>query len=750
MAISIALCGWGFSGIILHFFKLKFQTTNPSFIVLILLAFSLSMPIYLQTMIQLRFSQNLISLYFVISLIPFFLAGMCIAIFYSEYTERATKLYLADLAGASFACFAIEFILNSLGAESTVLLVGVISAFAAVSLAISTCRRKFVVFSFIILLVIATIFAVNVQYGFINVAYSPIKTMFNLLQQHPELEVGFTKWNSFSRVDVVEGFEGQLQAEIFIDADASTPILKWNGQIEDIENLKDMMDFLPYYLVEEPKTLIIGSGGGRDVLFALLGNSSKIVAVELNPLVIEAVKRYKNVNAYVYDYSNVELYIDEGRSFIRHSDEEFDVITLTLVDSWAAISAGGYALAENYLYTTEAFVDYFDHLTDNGLLIMIRWKNELPRLISTITNAFTLLGEDLMNVGKHVAVILNEDDPARVKVLLIIKKNPFSQTDAEKLLNQTQMLGTPYRAFYVPYVEDDVEPYSRLFNESISLEEFCNEFPYRVDAVNDDSPYYFNFERNVPRTLADLTLLVLLLTMMSILVPWTFNFWREKGKRLKTKNVGDFNWSPLGLLIMYFSALGIGYMAIEIAIIQKFILFLGYPTRALSVTLFSLLLSSGIGSFFSGHLTSKYRNVMKIILLACLSIIILIAVYIFALPMIFKLLLPTSSSIRIVITVLLIFPLGFFMGIPFPSCISILKESASESVPWIWGINGAMSVLGSILATIGGILFGFSLVLLFGIISYFTALVCVVFGRYTKIDNAYKTNITLPVIDNKK
>ena len=170
-------------------------------------------------------------------------------------------------------------------------------------------------------------------------------------------------------------------------------------------------------------------------------------------------------------------------------------------------------------------------------------------------------------------------------------------------------------------------------------------------------------------------------------------------------------------------------MTIEIAILQKFILFLGYPTRALSVALFSLLLSSGVGSYVSGYLASKFKNVMKIIVLACLSIIILIAVYIFTLSMIFELLLQTSSSIRVVLAVLLIFPLGFFMGIPFPSCISILKESTSESVPWIWGVNGLMSVLGSILATIGGILFGFNFVLLFGIISYSIALVCIVFWK---------------------
>jgi spermidine synthase len=529
MAVSVALFGWGFGGIGLHFFKQKFHAIKLETALMILLGYSISMPVYLLTMMQFQFSQNYINLLYVISLTPFFLAGVFLTFFYSEYAGSASKLYLADLVGASCACLVVEPILVFLGAESTVLFLGVINSVVCVLLASLVNKRKVIAASIIVLVFTCTFFAFNVRSSFIAVS-NPDKVMFKLLQSRSDLRVSFTKWNSFSRVDVVEGFGEPLQAIIYIDAGASTDILRWDGKIENIGYLRDTIDFLPYCLVDSPKTLIIGSGGGRDVLVALVGNSSKITAVELNPIVIEAVQRCKEETADVYSNQKTELYVDEGRSFIKRSNEKFDVITLTLVDSWAAISAGGYTLAENYLYTKEVFIDYINHLTDNGLLMMIRWAPEVPRLISTVTEAFATLGEDIHNVGKHVAVVLHDVEPGIVRALFVLKKTPFTQVEAETFLNQTQALGTSYHVYYIPYVKDDVEPYSELFDGLISLEQFCNVFPYRVDAVSDDSPYYFNIEKNMPRTLGDLTMLALSLTVLSIMIPWVLGSWVKKGK----------------------------------------------------------------------------------------------------------------------------------------------------------------------------------------------------------------------------
>jgi len=723
MAISIALFGWGLGGIVLFFLKKKLRSVGSNVALAFILAYSISMPIYILSISQFQFLQDHIVVYYAISFIPFLLAGTSLAFFYSKYSDSANKLYLADLGGASFACLVVEPILVLFGAESTVLLLGVIGSVVSLSLATIGNRRRTIALGLVIFIFTFAFFAVNVQDNRLNVSGAKYKGMSKILKENPELIVSFSKWNSFSRINVVEGFSGAVQAIIYIDAGAATEVLKWDGKFQNIENIKDTAAFLPFYLVESPKTLIIGSGGGKDVLIALAANSSKIIAVELNPIVIEAVQRFREETSDIYNNPRVELYIDDGRSFTRRSEESFDVITLTLVDSYAAISSGGYALVENYLYSKEAFIDYLYHLTDNGLLALVRWSSEVPRLVSTTIEALTTFGVNTQDVGKHIAVVMFESDPS-VGCLFVVKKAPFTQVEAEMFLNKTLALGPSYNPFYIPYLKNDTEPYRQLFDGSISFEEYCNEFSYRVDAVTDDSPYFFNFEKTIPDTLGDLTKFGLSLVFLSIVVPWTVRFLASKRKDSNLIVQSNLDNCPLSLFVLYFSALGLGYILIEIAVMQKFILFLGYPTRALTAILFSLLASSGIGSFVSGQLASGCKAVAKCILLACLLIIVISSIYVLALPKMFDSLIPLPSSTRMAITFLLIFPLGFFMGMPFPLGIRELSKSSDESVPWIWGINGAMSVLGSIFAVITSIFLGFSYAIMLGTGAYFIALLC--------------------------
>ncbi len=737
MAVSVALLGLGFGGIAIHFLKKRIRAMTLDTALIALLACSISMPVCILSMLQFQFSQDYINLYFIISFVPFFLAGMPLAFFYSENVRSANKLYLADLAGASFACAVVESTIALFGPESTILLLGVIGSIACMFLVAFVNKRRFATLSIIVFLVTSTFFAVNVQSGFGNIS-NGTKRMFKILQDRPELNVTFTRWNSFSRVDVVEGVYGPNRVDIFIDGDADTEIVPWDGRIESLGYMRDTLDFLPYYLVENPKTLVIGSGGGKDVLFALVGNSSKVTAVELNPLVIDAVQKYKDRTNDLYNNPKVELHVDEGRSFIRGSNEKFDVMDLTLVDSWAAISGGSYALAENYLYTEEAFADYINHLTDKGLLVMVRWKSEVPRLVSTITEAYATQGEDAQSVGKHVALIVQETRPGEedwgAKALLVLKKGIFTETEANVLLNRTSVLEPLYQALYLPHVKNSVTPYSKLFNGSISLGQFYEEFSNRVDAIKDDSPYFFNTDKIIPKTLSDLTFLALSLCVLSIAIPWMLIVRSHKKKVAAPIVKANPNRFSLVLLVVFFSALGLGYMLVEIAAIQKFLLFLGYPTRVLAVILFSLLLSSGIGGFVSGRLATEHMATLKKILVACMFVIIVASIYIFALPRIFELLLPLDSAIRIAATILLIFPLGFFMGMPFPLGISMLHGSSNGSIPWVWGINGSMSVLGSTLAAVSGVILGFSYAILFGALVYSIALVCAIFWMKRKTE----------------
>src|SRR5215204_2156757 len=226
-------------------------------------------------------------------------------------------------------------------------------------------------------------------------------------------------------------------ASIIIDADAATPIYRWDGSQSDIAWIQKYMDYLPYEMINANNTLVIGSGGGEDIFVALSGGADNVTAVELNPLVVSAVKRFDSQSRNIYNNNNVELIIDDGRRFISSSTEKYDVIVLKLVDSWAAQLAGGYALSENYLYTVEAFQQYFRHLDkDNGgMLVMTRWNFELPRLMPLIVDSLVKeTGKSRESVAKHVMVIedrpglyfgRSDDNQKYYPILVMIKSTPF-------------------------------------------------------------------------------------------------------------------------------------------------------------------------------------------------------------------------------------------------------------------------------------------------------------------------------------
>jgi len=709
VAISVALFGWGFGGLFLHFLRRRLYAKVFRISVIMILLFSISIPLYIWVIFQFPMSPSYLSFYYVASIVPFFLGGICISFLFDHFANIANKIYFADLTGASFACLCLEPALAVFGAESTALMLGVTGSVAGLCLSFVSKKRKLIAISMVGFAITSSIFLSNSSHTFIGISNAPTKKLFQDLKSNPELRIVLTRWNSFSRIDVVEGRWDNL-ATIYIDADATTDILNWDGDIASTQYLKKTMDFIPYNLTNKPKALIIGSGGGRDVIIALVGESSKVVAVELNPIIVEATKSYGARAGNVYDQDKVEAIIDEGRSFISRSNEKYDVIMLSLVDSWAAIAAGGYALAENYLYTLEAFHQYLDHLTDDGMLVMIRWLCEVPRLVSTSVVALEARGYSVQEVGKHIAIVLNEADPSKVKSLFILKKTPFNITHAENIEKWVSTIGDYHRVFYLPYIHAEAQ-YSELFNGKISLDQFYASFPNKADPVTDDDPYFFNWEWSIPKALNDLIILTLLAATAIISVPWII---RKRRSHTNTESVLSF--------VIYFAFLGFAYMLVEIALLQKFILFLGYPTRSLSVILFSLLLSSGIGSFVSGWISKK--NIVKNVLLACPLIIILVIGYALTLPSLFGMWLQQDAAIRILVSVVLLFPLGFFMGIPFPTGLRILAASSDQNVPWMWGINGAMSVFGSILATTVGIVWGFGYALILGALVYSATMIC--------------------------
>ena len=538
----------------------------------------------------------------------------------------------------------------------------------------------------------------------------------------------------------------QELASIIIDADAATPIYRWDGSLSDVAWIQKYMDYLPYEMIDANNTLVIGSGGGEDILVALAGGADNVTAVELNPLVVSAVKRFEGQSGNIYSNDKVELLIDDGRRFISSTTEKYDVIVLKLVDSWAAQLAGGYALSENYLYTVEAFQQYFRHLDkDNGgMLVMTRWNFELPRLMPLIVDSLVKeTGKSRESVAEHVMVVedrpglyfgRSEDNQKYYPVLVMVKSTPFVNGEVAMVKERAEgnraeitMLATNYVA----------TPFDKLFNNDNAVynEYFSTSVASNPTIPTDDSPFYFAREQ-IPKQM--LILLVTVMAISGLLSALLIYHARKTSVRFNSR-------SSFHVLFAIF--IGVGFMILEVTFIQKFLLLLGTPIMALTVILFSILLSSGIGSYVSGKIFSKIPHKSVLASIPVLAGIIII--YFIYLQQIIESNITMELSYRIALTFGLLFPAGFLMGFQFPSLIkmasliSILnknkavlqydnyRNNKNNNTTLLWGINIVASVIGTVLAAISAMIVGFNGNLLIGLCMYLGAGTCALLSFYS-------------------
>src|ERR671914_513065 len=495
-------------------------------------------------------------------------------------------------------------------------------------------------------------------------------------------------------------------ASIIIDADAATPIYRWNGSQSDIAWIQKYMDYLPYEMINANNTLVIGSGGGEDILVALSDGVDDVTAVELNPLVVSAVKRFDSQSGNIYNNNNVELIIDDGRRFISSSSEKYDVIVLKLVDSWAAQLAGGYALSENYLYTVEAFQQYFRHLDKDsggggGMLVMTRWNFELPRLMPLIVDSLVKeTGKSRESVAKHVMVIedrpglyfgRSDDNQKYYPILMMIKSTPFLDREVTMVKEKAEANQAEITMLAGNYV---AEPFNKLFNNDSTVysEYFSTTVASNPTIPTDDSPFYFAREQIPKQMIILLVTVVAISGLLSALL-----LYHARKTRVKFNSRSSFH-------ILFAIFIGVGFMILEVTFIQKFLLLLGTPIMALTVILFTILLSSGIGSYISGRIfgTRPHRAVLTSIPILAGIIVI----YFLYLQGVIASTISMELPYRIALTFGLLFPAGFLMGFQFPSLIKMASlvaiqnnknkvvfqhdnypDSKNNNTTLLWGIN---------------------------------------------------------------
>ncbi len=716
LAVSLALLGMSVAGICIYLLADQFpknKAAPQAFVSCLLFSFALPLALVAVLKVPPEFELSLRSLTtteglgFVLVVcamaLPFFFSGLSISLILTHFGHVASRVYFADLIGASLGCILIIPIMNLLGAIQGVLLIAVLSAGAALVFAWAAGERKRVYIALAAGLVLGLFAAFNANQGLIRIGQVKGVT---------EEEPIYEKWNSFSRVAVYASdplSEDLERMSILIDGYAFTAMVQFDGDLSKLEPLKLELASLAYHLTDKKDVLVIGSGGGSEVLMALLFGSESITAVEINPLLMDIVDhRFADFSGQLYSRPGVVAVVDEGRSYIRNSDKRYDIIQATLVDTWAASQAGAYALTENYLYTKEAFVDYLQHLTDDGILAMTRWYVDNPEEMLKMTSlALDAMDElEIAHPEEHIVV-------ARREYLgtLLVKRTPFSTQELQAIEEASD-------TFWFPLVYTPTRQPEQIFVDlvnSTDRENFhrAHGLECGVSSSTDNQPFFFFCEQT--DTLIFLITIVSLLAGLLILAPLI----ASRGRSLRELVTGYSG------ALLYFACLGAGFLMVEIVLIQRFVLFLGHPVYAISVILFSLLFFGGLGSHLSGRFGPERRGSYQ--KGALLGLVLLLGFYNLGYSGFLQTFTGLDIVYRIGLTVLVLCPLGLLMGMPFPLGIAAVHGREPRFVPWAWGINGTLSVLGSVLAAMLSISFGFTLALLVGQLVYFVALLAALF-----------------------
>jgi SAM-dependent methyltransferase len=758
LVVSMALLGYGASGSFLSSFPslLKgkplglLSRTSALFSVSALLAYLAgnSIPFDLARISFDRWQILYLFLFYLVFSIPFFFSGLVISSALTHWNAMAGKLYFSDLAGASLGCLLTLGLFGIWGGPGTLLFACLLGA--AASAVFGRMKDPRTIFpwmwaGFLVLLLFW-------QPSWMDLRLSPYKSLSAALR-FPGARLLETHWNAFSRVDVLESPAARTapglsleyltplpeQLGLTLDGDQLNAITRLRGEPAGAGELK-FLDFLPssfpYRDLRPFRVLILEPRGGLEILNALYHRAGEVIAVETNPVVVELMKtKYREFSGQIYDRPEVRTVGEDGRSYLRGSHAPFDLIVLPLTESLGASVAGIGGLQEDYRLTVEAFQEYLKALKPGGFLSFSLYLLPPPRgelrLVSTIQKA-------LVKEGKHPADHLLAFRSWGTFSLLV-KKDSVGAREVESLKDFCRQMR--FDLVYYPGISPgEVNLYNRFprpiyFEGLRSLlsegEIYYSRYPFDLSPATDDRPFFHSFFRwkywqEIYRLAGGkwqilleggflvpvVFFLALLLSAFFIILPVFFKKKREGGM------AGNFPFSWLA----YFSALGLGFMFVEISLIQKFILFVGHPIYSVSLVIFSLLVSAGMGSRFSLRFEGRSSRELKILLLFLCGLLFASS---FFYPRILSFFQGSPAFFRWLITFALIGTLGFFMGMPFPMGIRRAASRGQVYVSWGWCANGCASVLGAILPVLLALTWGFQVVFFLSALCYLVAFLAV-------------------------
>jgi hypothetical protein len=733
--LSLSILGLS-SGGIYSYYKIHAKGEKKLFRILnrSLLLLASSMIIYSIAVTQFPFIENYL-LYFSLLFLPFFFGGIFYSQIFKNYAALSFKVYAADLGGAAVGAIAAIAAVTLLGPIPTVLILSLLIAGCALSFMADRMRKRGIVAAYSLL--IAAIMGLSILsnpaiLGSIPIGNFPEKDFYHV---YPHLnvrsEIMDSRWSIYGRSDLVRHSHQDMVRHIFIDGAAGSQMFRFNGDTQNPDPVLSNLLYrftssLPFLFLsdhEKNTMLVIGPGGGKEVLTGLLSGVGEITAVEINPDFVNIVKDYREFNGGIYtDFPNINVIVQEGRQHVKQENRQYDLIVMALPSTQQVQNVENYALSENYLLTVESIIDYLRILTPEGRIILTVYnKWELKRLIVTAITALEKIGIEIPSAINHLKVIDDEFAPT-----LVIKKNPYSQYDILHRMDLMQQIPEDFpRISFLPYQWDNLPGstvnrlLTNIYSERTILRSVIEGQPFDISPCYDNSPYFYKIEKGVPDNFFLLFGIVGLFNLGIVGIPYLHI--KKNTKRSKRETAPPYR-TPL----LIFICIGLGFMIVEVSLFQKLVLYLGSPTVSLSILLSSLLIGMGMGSFLGSRLFpgNHYKRILYISAGIVLGGTIVILLY----PLILNELLIYSLMIRALLVFIMMLPFGFLLGIPFPACLQILKAGNMEAlIPWMYGINGGMSVLGSISAVILSILFGFTQAFFAGLAFYLFIFIVVYF-----------------------
>lgn len=748
-AISVALLGLGSGGVFAHIrqewlSRFSMRTLGAWLCLLNSIFILCSVEVVLHTPVSLEVTGSnfgKLTIIYLAAAVPFFLTGLLFSVLFARSSGHISQLYGADLAGGATACLAVVPLLNLIGAPNALLLA---SACMAVAAGLWADQIKLRRVAYALAAVFILLIAANYSGKIIDVIYA------KGIYRDPKW-IEYSRWNAISRIEVSTQLGGRY---VVIDADATTAIMnvdpaRWDQnasatpmytglpETQGFNWKKSLMSAAPSVanvLRPHGDFAIIGPGGGVDVMRAVANGSPSVTGIEINPIIANNVMRgrYADYSFHLYDQPQVHIHVQDGRSYIRSSRDKYDVVQMTLVDTWASTAAGAFALSENNLYTVEAFREYFDHLKPDGMIAITRWEFKQPRealrVVSQGIEALHRIG--VADPRQHFVIVadggLNEDGRP---VLVLAKKSPF--TPVEYAAVAAHIRDNPNLFWLNPTAEyaglQPLPPAAEAFRSLIESNDpagFARNYAYNVSPVSDSAPFFFftlktrhvienilagtgrgmDWRINLGVVVLGMLLIISIVAVLAFLIlPLALHRHRQHAPKAGI------------VALFYFIAVGFGFILVEISLIQRFVLFLGHPTYALTVVVFLLLLSSGIGSVAARRRISSGSKILPLLGL----IAALIAIDVALLPWLLSAAIGLPFVIKLLLSGIVLAPLGFLMGMPFPTGLRLVK-----TVEWAWALNAAASVLGSVMAMIIAIHFGLTITLLCAAAAYLLAGLC--------------------------